>query len=388
MKSATYEYLAQERVIYGRPAAEAIVAEADRLGAKRLFIVSSNSLSNKTSAITDLRNGLGDRSVGLFDGCVAHTPRETVIAAADAIRTAGADLVVTVGGGTPIDTVKAALICLAEDIRDTDTLGEYRLQVAADGSRFIKPIGPIPVRQIVVPTTLSGAEFSNLAGVTDPARGIKDGYTARDCCAIAVVLDPALTVHTPEWLWLSTAIRSVDHAVETICSRSPQVLPDATAIHALGLFADGLPKTKADPDNLDARLDAQLAVWLATTGLVRVDYGASHGIGHQLGAVAGVPHGYCSCVILPSVLRYNKPVNADRQAVVSTALGHVGSEAADAVGNLVERLGLPTRLRDVGVKKEQLDQIAEGSLENFMTRTNPRPLESAGQIREILDMAW
>ena len=325
MKSATYEYLAQERVIYGRPAAEAIISEADRLGAERLFIVSSNSLSSKTGAITDLRNTLGARYVGLFDGCVAHTPRDTVIAAADAIRSAEADLVITVGGGTPIDTVKAALICLAEDIRDTDTLGQYSVQVAADGSRSIKPIGSIPVRQIAVPTTLSGAEFSNLAGVTDPARGIKDAYTARDCCAIAVILDPALTVHTPEWLWLSTAIRSVDHAVETICSRTPQVLTDATAIHALGLFADGLPKTKADPDNLDARLDAQLAVWLATTGLVRVDYGASHGIGHQLGAVADVPHGYCSCVMLPNVLRYNKPVNADRQAVVSTALGHAGA---------------------------------------------------------------
>ncbi|MEN8196547.1 MAG: iron-containing alcohol dehydrogenase, partial [Pseudomonadota bacterium] len=313
---------------------------------------------------------------------------DTVIAAAETIRAASADLVVTVGGGTAIDTVKAALICLAEDIRSADALGEYRIQVGGDGSRHVPTVGAMSVRQIVVPTTLSGAEFSNLAGVTDPARGIKDGYTSRDCCPVAVILDPAFTVHTPEWLWLSTAIRSVDHAVETICSRSPQVLADATAVHALGMFADALPKIKERPDDLDARLDAQLAVWLATMGLNRVEYGASHGIGHQLGAVAGVPHGYCSCVMLPSVLRYNEPVNADRQAIVSEALGRPDDRAADAVHDLVEELGLPTRLQDVGVERSQLDRIAQGSLDNFMTRSNPRPLRSAEQIREILEMAW
>lgn len=388
MKSATFDYLAQERVIYGRPAAEALLEEADRIGAERLFVVSAKSLSRKTDAISALRVALGDRFVGLFDDCVAHTPRDTVIAAADAIRAAGADLVVTVGGGTPIDTVKAALICLAEDVRDPGALAEYRIQVRDDGSRHVPAVRPMSVRQIVIPTTLSGAEFSDLAGVTDPARGIKDGYTARDCCAVTVILDPAFTVHTPEWLWLSTAIRSVDHAVETICSRAPQVLADATSAHALGMFADALPRIKETPDDLEARLDAQLAVWLATTGLFRVEYGASHGIGHQLGAVAGVPHGYCSCVMLPSVLRYNEPVNAERQVIVSEALGRPGDGAADAVHDLVEQLGLPTRLRDVGVERSQLDRIAEGSLENFMTRSNPRPLRSAEQIREILEMAW
>ena len=91
-----------------------------------------------------------------------------------------------------------------------------------------------------------------------------------------------------------------------------------------------------------------------------VSKGASHGIGHVLGGTAGVPHGYTSCVMLPHVLRFNHPVNAGKQARVSEALGRPEVPAADAVAELIAGLGLPTRLRDVGVKPEQLDRIAEG----------------------------
>jgi len=252
----------------------------------------------------------------------------------------------------------------------------------------VPPVGGSPVRQIIVPTTLSGAEFSNLAGVTDPVRGIKDAYFSRDSAAIAVVLDPAVTLHTPEWLWLSTGVRAVDHAVETICSRSAQPLPDATAIHALKMFSKALPLTIKEPDNLTARLDCQMAVWLAAFGLGRVEYGASHGIGHQLGAVGGVPHGHTSCVLLPSVLRWNAAVNAERQQMVSDAFDRGGDSAGDVIAEFIALLDQPGSLRAVGIQENQLDTIAEGSLENMMVRSNPRPITEARQIREILDMAW
>ncbi len=388
MQSGTYRYLAQERVTYGVPVAEALGQETALAGAERVLIVASRSIAHKTPVIEGLRTALGSRVAGLFDGCREHTPIDTVIECVEAIRDAEADLIVTVGGGTPLDTVKAALVCVAEGIGDTETLLTYRVQVDAAGRTRIPPVGPSPLRQVAVPTTLSGAEFSNLAGVTDPDRGIKDAYFGPHSIPVAVILDPAVTVHTPEYLWLSTGIRAVDHAVETICSRAPQPLPDGAALHALRLFARALPRSLAAPDDLDARLDCQHAVWLATMGLGRVPYGASHGIGHQLGAVAGVPHGHCSCVMLPSVLRYNLPVNAERQALVSEAMARPGEPAGDVIEDFVQSLGLPTRLRDVGVTEAQFDAIAAGSLENMMVRSNPRPVAAAEQVREILEMAW
>jgi len=387
MLSGTYEFLPQDRVIFGRPAAEAVIETADRLGKRRLLIVASKTLSRKTDVVPNIKNALGNRCVGVFDECVEHVPRTSVLALAAAVRELEPDLVVTIGGGTPIDSVKVMLLTIAAGVSDEAGFDGIRIRVEADGTRVVPTVKDPPLRQIIVPTTLSGAEFSNLGGCTDPMRKVKDLYTGRLIGGQVVILDPATTIHTPAALWLSTGIRAVDHAVETICSRRPQPFTDATCIHALRLLSKSLPANHSKPDDLEGRLESQLAVWLATTGLGRVDWGASHGIGHQLGAVANVPHGYCSCVMLPSVLRWNRSVNADQQAVVAQALG-AKDDAAAAVAKLVESLGLPTRLRDVGVLREDYDAIAAGALQNVFVRSNPRPVTDQAQVREILDMAW
>ena len=383
-----FQFLAQDRIGWGTPAPQAVAREMAALGAGRALIVASTTLATQTGLIDAIADGLGGAAAGVFTGCREHTPVDSVIDCAAAIREAGADAVVTVGGGTPIDTVKAALLCLAEGIHDVESLKRFRVSVNPDGTRHVPAVGPSPVRQIAVPTTLSGAEFSNIAGVTDLERGIKDAYIARDSAAVAVILDPAATVHTPDWLWLSTGVRAVDHAVETICSRSAQPLPDATAIHALKMLSAALPQSAETPDDMAARLECQLAVWLAAFGLGRVEYGASHGIGHQLGAVGGVPHGHTSCVMLPSVLRWNAPVNAAQQAQVSAAFGRTGEAAGDVLAGFIERLGQPGTLRAVGIRRDQLDTIARGSVGNMMVRSNPRPIDDPAQVREILDMAW
>jgi alcohol dehydrogenase class IV len=280
------------------------------------------------------------------------------------------------------------LLTLAASVTDESGFDSLRIRVEADGRRVVPTIKDPPLRQIIVPTTLSGAEFSNLGGCTDPVRKVKDLYTGRLIGGQVVILDPAVTVHMPPGLWLSTGIRAVDHAVETICSRKPQPFTDATCIHALQLLSKSLPTNHANPADLTGRLDSQLAVWLATTGLGRVEWGASHGIGHQLGAVANVPHGHCSCVMLPSVLRWNSSVNASRQAVIAQAMGVRDSDAPTAVAKLVAALEQPIRLRDVGVRHEHYDAIAAGAMQNVFVRSNPRPITDPAQVREILDMAW
>jgi alcohol dehydrogenase class IV len=387
MQSGTYEFLPQDRIIFGRPAPDAVIDTVERLGCRRILIVASKSLHRQTEVVTGIAAALGARCIGVFDECIEHVPRASVLALAKAVRGLEPDLIVTCGGGTPVDTVKVSLLALAAGIESEEGFDAIRISVAADGQRVVPAVKDPPLRQIIVPTTLSGAEFSNLGGCTDPVRKIKDLYTGRLIGGQVVILDPAATMHTPDRLWLSTGVRAVDHAVETICSRRPQPFTDATCIHALGLLQRSLPSNKADRADLEARLESQLAVWLATTGLGRVDWGASHGIGHQLGAVAGVPHGYCSCVMLPAVLRWNASVNAGRQAIVARALDADG-EPATAVEKLISALGLPTRLRDVGVRRDQFAAIAAGAMHNLFVRSNPRPVRDPADVTEMLELAW
>jgi len=335
-----------------------------------------------------ISNELDGRVVGLFDETVAHVPRETVLALAEAVKAALPDLIVTIGGGTPIDTVKVMLVALAENIDTVEAFDNYHIRVGEGGKVTAPPVGGPPVRQIIVPTTLSGAEFSNLGAAIDLRTEVKHLYTGREIGGDAVILDPAVTVHTPDWLWLSTGMRAVDHAVESLCSKAPQPFTDATCARGLSMLATSLRRNREAPDDLDARLESQMGVWLSTTGLARIPWGASHGIGHQLGAVAGVPHGHCSCVMLPSVLRYNEPVNAEQQKAVAAAMARPDRPAADAVQELVRDLGQPSTLRDVGVERSHFEAIIKGSLTNLFVSQNPRAITDGGQIREILEMAY
>jgi maleylacetate reductase len=383
-KAGSYAYLPLERVVFGRPAAEAALEEAARVGASRVFIVASKSLATKTPVIRTVAAALGSRYVGLFDGCIQHSPRKSVIEAARAARAAAPNLILTIGGGTAIDTVKVLQICLAHDVDTIEALDGLHASIGPEGKRQVPDIKPSPVRQVVVPTTLSGAEFSNLAGVTDERIRQKHSFIGPDVGARAVILDSEVTVHTPEWLWLSTGVRGVDHAVETLCSIDAHPYCDGLALHALRLFAEALPR----PDDLAARLTCQQASWLAGSSIARVNYGASHGIGHALGAFADVPHGHTSCVMLPHVMRYNADATAAKQRLIAEVLGRPGVPAADVIAELIAALKQPTTLRAVGVKREQLPKIAEAAMHNIWVRTNPRPIRSSDDVMQILEAAW
>jgi maleylacetate reductase len=384
-----HEFLALDRVIWGQDAFEAVKAEADRRDCSRLFIVTSNTLNRKTGIVEALRQALGSRCVGTFDECSEHTPRSSVFATAHAVRAARPDLIVTFGGGTAIDTVKVLLIVLAHGLTEPGQLDNYRIGVNPDGSRRTPTIKAPPIRQIVVSTTLSAAEFSNLGGCTDTERGVKDAYVGHQIGAASVILDPAVTIYTPEWLWLSTGIRAIDHAVEGLCSIEASPMVEATALHALHLLGGSLRVTKQDSTDLLARLQSMQGAWMSGFAIFKVPFGASHGIGHSLGAVTGMSHGYTSCVMLPHVMRFNHSHCAPQMKRIAAALGdNEGGDAADAVGALIASLGLPTRLRDVGVRQDQLGQVAAGAMNNLWVRTNPRPIEEQADIAAMLEAAW
>jgi maleylacetate reductase len=388
MRHGVFNFLAQDRVHFGIAAAEGINTEAAQRGAQRLFVVTSRSLNRNTGAVKDALAPVQDKVVGLFDECIEHTPRDTVIALTRRLRETRADLIVSIGGGTVIDTVKVALVCLAEGVDDVDAMGQWHMRVNTDGTRHTPQPRQPPCRQIAVPTTLSGAEFSDLGGCTDTRNGTKQGYTGSHIGAAAVILDPRITLHTPQRLWLSTGVRALDHAVESLCSINAQPLVDATSVRALALLGRALTRYASEPGDLDARLDAQMGAWLASMGIRRTEYGASHGLGHALGADSGVPHGITSCVLLPTVMRYNAEACAPQLAEVAAALGQAREPAADQIEALIARLGLPTRIGQLGLERSRLATIAAKGMAIPWVRTNPRKIEHAEQLVEILEAAW
>jgi len=369
--------------VFGEAAAAALVAQMDRLSASRAFLMVSGTLQRETDEVAKIQSKLAARCAGIFDAMPQHTPREAVIAASEAARAAQADIIVTIGGGSITDGAKAVQLCLANDIRSADDVDKIR---AAKGA--VPQINAPRVRQISVPTTIAGGEFSAIAGVTNTRTHVKEMLAHRLAMPRAVILDPAITMHTPQWLFLSTGIRAVDHCVEGLCSREAHPYADAQALKGLALLTQGLPQVKADPRDLDARMDCQIGTWLSTGPLTSgVPMGASHGIGYVLGAAYGVPHGYTSCVMLPAVMRWNKSANAARQALVADAMGHAGEDAADVLDGFIRGLGMPRSLREVRVSSDHFDAIAKQAMATPWVPRNPRTIEGPAELREILDIA-
>ena len=388
MQQGSIVFTAMERVIFGQPAAGAVAAEAERLGASRVFVLASGTLARESDEIEKLKAALGRRFAGLHDRMPAHSPREAVIECANKARAAGADLLVTFGGGSATDGGKVATICLEHDIRDVDGLEPFRTIVDGEGARHIPPYAGPKVRQVAVPTTLSAGEFNARAGCTDTRKQLKQSYENRLIVPVSVILDPAPTLHTPEWLWLSTGIRAFDHAVESYCSIDANAYVDGAALQALRLLGRGLPRVKADPGDLAARLDCQIGAWLSMTGVVSgTRLGASHAIGHILGGTAGVPHGYTSCVMLPFVLQWNESVNGARQREISAALGRPGVPASEAVHEIIAGLGLPRSLAEVGVSANQFPLLAENTMGDSWTYSNPRKIAGPEDVLQILELA-
>ena len=390
MRNGIHGHQDIERVVYGKPAGAALRAEAQRLGAKKVFITTSKSVA-QSALLASVIDGLGDLHAGTYAGITAHSPRPCVVEGAAMARAAGADLIVAVGGGSVIDATKTILIALWQDVTTVDELDAYRAgkpkEGAAPPSEAIRPPADA-IRMIAVPTTLSAAEFNAFAGISDPRKGIKESFGHRLIVPRVIMLDPAATLATPMDLMLSTGLKAVDHAVERLCSQQAHPFVLGTATEALKLLARALPAHKANPDDMATRLDLQFGMWLSIgAGTSGVGVGASHGIGHVLGAACHVPHGHTSCVMLPSVLRWNLPANGERQKRVGEAFGKPDAAAGDLVEGLVKSLGLPGRLSEVGVGKDRFREIAEKSMHDRAVLNNPRPIKGPEQVMEILALA-
>jgi maleylacetate reductase len=381
MGAHLHQWPAQGRVHHGAALAEALPREiAD---AARVVLVTTRSLAGGDLVAT-ATEAIGTRLAGTFAAMRAHSPVEDVLALAALLRTAEADLVVALGGGSVIDGCKVACLAVWRGIVDPGAL------VAAAASRGAAPgnwDGAPPAPRIVaIPTTLSAAEFAPHAGYTDIAAGRK--YRALDPWMVprAVILDPAATLSTPAELLLSSGIRALDHAAERWCSTAPQPFSDAVSHRAMLMLAEGLPRVHRHPRDLAARSLCQQAMWLSVMGgWSGVPVGASHGLGYILGAAKGVPHGITSCLMLHAVMRWNAPANEGRQRDVAHILG--GKEAGPAIESFVRGLGLPTRLSEQGIGVDDIPGLAARWTGDAPIATNPRAITSASQLEEILRLA-
>lgn len=385
--SATLGLTSTERVHIGRRAADALAEEASVLQAQRVFLLVSATIRATTNEIALIEAALGDRLAATFGGIGPHAPRTDVLRALEAARQVDADLIITVGGGSVTDAGKVIALGLKHNIRAHEDFEGFYVCVNEAGDTVVPDFEAPDIRVICCPTTLSGGEFNTMGGVTDDRENKKQGYTHRMMAPVAIVLDPALTVYTPEWLWMSTGVRAVDHALEALGSKHSNHFCDGVAASALRLLSKALPDVQANPSDLDARLRCQVGAWQSMVPIIGgVPMGASHAIGHVLGGTADVPHGYCSCVMAPAVLAYNKPVNADKQAQISECFGRPGEDASKVVDEFIRGLGMPRSLSEVNVTDHQLERIAEFTMLDFWSRTNPRPIEGPHDVMTILNM--
>lgn len=338
-----YVFLPTERVFFGPGSLERLGAEADRLESQRAFLITGRSLAEKTDFVGRIRAQLGDRLAGTFSAIRQHTPKGDVARAADQAQAARADLLISLGGGSPIDGTKAVARALAD------------------------ATGRLPPH-LAIPTTLSAAEFSHLVGVTDEARQAKTGFADVRLAPRSVILDAELCLATPMDLWLASGIRALDHAVETLYAPGEHPVTDVLALEAIERLFRFLPASKADPGNLVARGELQLAAWMSFFGEVNTPLGMSHILGRRLGATYNVPHGVTSCITLPWVMeamagRRPRPLAAMGRRLGAAGDGEEASAraAADSVRELIQRLELPSRLSQVGVPQVDLPAIAEAA---------------------------
>jgi maleylacetate reductase len=390
LPSGVFIVPAQDRVVFGKPAAAAVIAEADRHRAQRIFVISTRSLARLTEGpLQRIVAALGARHAGTFAEVASHSPREDVIAVVTRVRAASADLLVAVGGGSVIDATKAAQMCLWLGLDTPEAMEPYRSGAPDDIARRIEAPADA-IRMIAVSTTLSASEFTATAGITESRSRAKQSFSHRLFAPREVVLDPTATLDTPDWLLYATGIRAVDHAIESYCSPTANPATEPLSLQGLRLLYRSLPQIKATPRELGPRLEAQFGMWQSIAAAAAgAGSGASHGIGYVLGAGYGVPHGHTSCVMLPAVLTWNAAQNGERQRALSAAMGAPEQSAAQLVGDLVRALGQPDSLRAVGLKREDLDVIATRALDYpQVTRMNPRRIETAAQVREILELAW
>lgn len=379
-----------DRVVQGPGAVHAIGEELRSRGLSRAYLVTGRSVGS-SAHFRDLVDELGDSVAGVYDRVLAHNPVDRVVELIGEARASGADVLIAVGGGSPIDAAKLAALGVAHGITTAEGLAEFAVVFEYPDTVKIRPLDTPPLPTFAVPTTLSAAEWDGFCGSVDHARDTKDLTAYLELTPQVVFLDPEFAAHTPRDLWAQTGVRALDHAIEIGYAKNAHPFFSALTTGALRLLAANLPRSAADPQDHEAALNCQIAAWMSIIGVHNVSLGLSHAIGHQLGAL-GIPHGVTSCIMLPHVMRFLEPVTQDAQARMATTLVEAGvatpgEPAADAMDRLLNELGVPRRVSDFDIPRDKIAVVAKTSMGDIVVRESPRPVDEA-TITELLKKVW
>ena len=349
----------------------------------RILVSISRSLLASSSVVDELKEQLHAQIIGAVSVLTEHTPYDKVFELVNEITASKATHLLSIGGGSVIDGGKIALLAANLQIKDADALEEL-----ASSLGKTKDIDSWPIKHIAVPTTLSGAEFTPIAGATSSVTGRKTGFSHAFLLPDNIILCAPLSLHTPEKLWLSTGIRAVDHAVETICAPGVDHEIAEFCANGLALLYRSMIETRKDPESLIYRESSQLGVYYATAGISRYRMGASHGLGYLLGVLGNVPHGITSCVFLPAVLTYNLPATEEPQTRIARVLDvESASDVAPALKDFIGALGLPNKLSELEISEEAIAEIKSSALIHPVVQANPRPIKTVEDVAEIMALS-
>ena len=389
-QSLAYSYNSvAQGVVCAEDAISSLPGILDRLGGSRAMVICGPSILEKSDVVSRVQAALGDRFVGLFSGVAPHSPVHTLDEAMRLAHDLKPDVLVSVGGGSTHDTTKGIATLLGEG----GTIHDHQVIFEPPDKITLPKLSSERVPIIAVSTTMGAAELSRGAGFSDKDLGRKISVADPATIPRSIIIDGRALATTPMSILLSTAMGQLRVAIESVYSVKHNPICDSLALHAISMLVRNLPE--CPKLEMDCLLNTKTAAAMASLG--NVGGGINTATAHHVGGIFDVPHGDANAIMLPHSMRFNAEASADRQALIAQAMGidtagmsdhSAAMAAADAVEDLRNSLGLPGRLRDVGVPEEGLELIAAATLQDRSLATNPTPVTDTGPIMSVLRNSW
>lgn len=380
----SFDFLTPTKVIFGLGATKEVRIEIRALGGEKTLIVTDEGLV-RAGLVERIKESLGDLCVGVFSEIPQDSGVHVVNAAAKVARSFKADSLVSLGGGSVIDTAKGLAVLLKEG----GNLEDYQGMQMLDRPQTL---------HVCIPTTAgTGSEVTFAAVVKDHDRNQKVLLFDYHLAPNVAILDPNMVSGLPPRITAFTGMDALTHAVEAVHVLLRNPMTDALGFHAIRLIATYLHRSVENGDDLLARGQMQIAATMAGMAFTNAMVGLVHAMAHSLGGRYGVPHGLANAILLPHVMRYNMEACADQYALVAEAMGvskqemsddEAAKEAIKAIEELNNKIGLPKRLRDGDVPKEGLKECAELSLSDGSIVYNPQPVFEAEEVLKVYEAAW
>ncbi len=377
-----------ERIVSGSGSIGKLAEEIDRIGGTRALVVISPSVA-KTFLLDRIKSGLGAKYVAIFDQVKPHSPTESIAKAVEQARDARIDALVSAGGGSAIDTAKGVAALLAEG----GSLPRFGVRFTPPNKKEVPPMPAPKLPHIAIPTTLSGGEYSYSAGISEGGRK----YIVADpkLAPRTVLLDPEAAATAPGRLLAASGMNALAHCVEAVYSTETQPLTEAYCLTGIGLIARYLLRAVENARDLEALSYVQVAACLSGMGVYSAWTGIHHAIVHVVGGRYKAPHAEIHALMLPYAMRWNLDATIGAQARMAREIGIDGAgekalaaAVPDHVFAMNRKMGLPLKLRELGVPRAGLRQLAVDALDDYSIHTNPKPVSAAEQVLEVLEQAW